>query len=168
MKFTKTLSAIMLMVILAGCMGSGESPTTDRVDTRYVGVFIPQQDPTVDQQTAGKNADQYFMPLWKLYERGRINGATANVHIFLQDGDREVSLYNGSVEGFKYFPVNRSQVTSSTLLCVKTPWSIIAHQRVAAGENIMCEAGVNAYFAQGNGRTAEDAWGVIAIAPAGF
>jgi hypothetical protein len=134
---------------------------------RWVGVFIPQQDPLVDNFTKNKNADQYFMPLWHLYQKGRIQGAVSDVRLFLLDGDRQTTIYNGIVDGYKYVGIERSAMHSSTLLCVQVPWPIIAHQRVAAGDRIMCERGVDEWFRQGRGMKPEDAWGVIAIRPAG-
>ena len=135
---------------------------------RWVGVFIPQQDILVDNYTRGKTADEYFMPLWGLYENRRISGGVSQVRLFLLNGRQQTTIFNGRVDGHKYVSVDRRNIGPSTLLCVEVPWPIIAHQRVAAGERVMCERGVDSWFRQGRGKTSEDAWGVIAIKPAGL
>jgi hypothetical protein len=165
-------SLLAASVILTGCASTevvSDGQVVARGDTRYVGVFIPQQNPTVDRLTRGNTADEYFMPVWTAFEQGRVQGASALVEVYLEaDDGSERSLYNGPVNGFRYIPIDRSALDANTLLCVRVPWQIIAHQRVNEGGDSMCDSGADAYFQNGRGRTADDAWGVIAIAPVGL
>ena len=164
--------AIAIMPLLAACSSAtnmtGMSTAYALNDERWVGVFIPQQSPSVDSITANRTEDQYGMPLWRAYESGRVAGAQSNgIHLFLQDGDRTQTLYRGPVSGHYKMPIPQRLVGFNTKLCVQVPWAIITHQRVAAGDGIACEAGAAAYFAQGRGRSEADAFGVIAIKPSG-
>jgi hypothetical protein len=165
----RVIGLLSMLSFLTACMDGGQMASSPNAGgQKWVGVFIPMQSPLVDQKTAGRNADQYFMDIWNSYEAGRVQGAVADVHVFLWTGDHIETIYRGQVSGHQYFPVSRASVSSDTLLCVEVPWAIIAHQRVAAGDRVMCEAGTDAWFRQGRGNTADDAWGIIAIAPAGM
>ncbi len=137
---------------------------------KWVGVFLPMQSPLVDQKTEGRTESQYFMDVWHSYELGRIQGAAAEVTVFLRTNRQNDIVHQGVVSGHEYFPIDRNRVTRDTMLCVQVPWTIIAHQTMAAGEHIACtpKGQVDSWFNQGRGNTADDAWGVIAIAPAGM
>jgi hypothetical protein len=129
------------------------------------------QNPIVDAIVDARTGDQYFMPVWEAYQEGRVDGADANVRVFLSTNNEQVTIYNGPVSGHKYFEVSRSQVKTNTYLCVETPWAIIAHQKVASGDNVACTRTARElydWFDQGRGKREEDAWGIIAIAPAGI
>lgn len=136
----------------------------------YVGVFIPMQNPIVDAIVDARTGDQYFMPVWSAYKKGRVAGAEGTVRVFLSTNNEQIDIYNGPVSGHKYFQVDNGMVKTNTYLCVETPWSIIAHQKVASGDRVACTRTARElydWFSEGRGRTAEDAWGIIAIAPAG-
>lgn len=138
-------------------------------DTRYVGAFLPQQGPALDQIIGGRYADDYFMELWQAYERGRVQGATANVVLFLSTNGRTQVIHQGTIRAYQYFPIERSEVQRDTHLCV-TADRTIRHQRLAAGPNTACatRGSLDEYLAQGNGRQPEDAYGVVAALSARY
>jgi hypothetical protein len=138
-------------------------------DRRYVGAFLPVQSPRVDTIVNRQRANSYFMPLWAEYQAGRVEGARVNITLFLSTGGQETVIYQGPIDGFRYVAVNRSQVGPGTSLCVRAPFEFIAHQQVSAGPGTMCTVpgDVDRYFAEGRGRVDRDAFGVVAIAPAG-
>ncbi len=165
--------AILAVVLgLAACQ-----PTTTGVQTQvsrsgqvWVGAFLPEQSPRVDSVSAGRHENDYFMPLWREYQAGRVNGARADITLYLLTNGREEVIFRGLIDGYRYVAINRGQVGQQTQLCVLAPFDFTAaHQTRGPAPNIMCtvQGDMNAYFVQGRGRTESDAWGVVAIASAG-
>lgn len=135
-----------------------------------VGVFIPQQSIASDNITSGKGEDQYFMPLWRAYERGKVKAATANVEVFyvLPNGQK-CPIYKGPVKGHKYFKTSNTCIQPGAALCVKPlGWPLIAEQRVSSQNGGMCTDEIYARYKRGEMRSKSTAHGVIAIKPAGF
>lgn len=160
----KILALVSMILVLSG---AGLAPA----QAGYVGVFIPMQNPIVDAIVDARTGDQYFMPVWSAYKKGRVSGAEANVRVFLSTNNEQMDIYNGPVSGHQYFRIDNALVKTNTYLCVETPWAIIAHQQVASGDKVACTRSareLHDWFSDGRGRTPEDAWGIIAIAPAGI
>lgn len=166
----KVMLAVVALAGLTACQtttAGGEM--TDRADTRYVGIFMPVQNPALDQIVGDGYASEYFLPAWRAYESGRVSGASANVRLFLLNGQDQTTIYDGSIDGYRYVSIDRSQVQSGTQLCAEVPFRI-SHQRVAAGERTVCtvQGDLDGYLQGGNGRSPEDAFGAIAIAPPSY
>ena len=155
---TRILFALVAAVML--------TPTAALADTRYVGIFMPVQNPHLDQITAGQHENDYFLPAWRAYQDGRVAGASANVRLFLLDGQTQTTIYRGRVDGYRYVTIDRTQVRASTQLCAEVPFRI-SHQTLAAGDRMVCtvQGDLNHYFRSGNGQRPGDAFGAIAIAP---
>lgn len=164
----KMLLAVLGLGVLTACQTTtaGGDVSTRSEDTRYVGIFMPVQNPALDQIVGDGYASDYFLPAWRAYESRRVSGASANVRLFLLNGQNQTTVYDGPVDGYRYVAVDRSQVQSDTQLCAEVPFRI-SHQRVAAGERTVCtvRGDINDYFGNGNGRRPEGAFGVIGIAP---
>lgn len=170
---TRLLRSFILVSILVGAAMAVTACTTGAgfdsngvSGQRYIGVFIPQQSPAVDRIAAGKHENDYFMPLWKAYERGKVDAASAEVTVYLyKNGDRIWSRTK-VVDGYEKFAVDGSLIDSETSLCVATPWEP-AHQTVQPIPKVACADDIYPYMKGGRGRTSTDAYGVIAIKPAG-
>lgn len=154
----RTLNFILVLTV-ASVMFAREADA----DTRYVGAFLPQQGPALDQVIGDRYADDYFVELWQAYERGRLQGATAKVVLFLSTDGRTQVVYRGTIRGYQYFSINRNAVRRDTHLCI-TVDRTIRHQRLAAGPKTACttRGSLYRYLAQGNGRRPSDAYGVVA------
>lgn len=166
----KMFLAVVAFVGLTACQTTTNGgDMTERADTRYVGVFMPVQNPALDQITAGRHENDYFLPAWRAYERGQVAGAQAQVRLFLLNGQDQTTVYDGMVDGYRYVSIDRSQVQSGTQLCAEVPFRI-SHQTLAAGDRMVCTVygDLDNYLQSGNGRRPEDAFGAIAIAPASY
>lgn len=169
MRFLKVGLLIVTVTVLTACQTTtdGTSPARAGNDMRHIGVFMPQQSPAVDRIAGGKKENDYFMPLWRAYESGRVQGAQDTVTVYLyRNGDRPWSQ-TVAVDGYAKFAIPRRLIDSATSLCVEVPWEHIAHQTMAPNPRIMCADDVNAYMRSGKGRTEADAYGVVVIKPAG-
>lgn len=167
MRFLKSILILFTFGTLAACQSTTTPQQVSRVDVRHIGVFTPQQSPAVDRIAGGKTANDYFMPLWRAYENGRVEGAQDTVTVYLyRNGDRPWSQ-TVAIDGYAKFTVSRHLIDNATSLCVEVPWPHITHQKKAPNPRIMCADDVNAYMASGRGNTAADAYGVVAIKPAG-
>lgn len=165
----KALLAVVSFGALSACQGTTTSAGEEMVsrnDTRYVGIFMPVQSPRLDQITAGRHENDYFLPTWRAYQTGRVSGASANVRLFLLNGQEQTTIYDGSIDTYKYVSVEGSQVQSDTQICAEVPFRI-SHQTLAAGDRMVCtvKGDLKNYFRSGKGKRPEDAFGVIAIAP---
>lgn len=162
----------LVVAALQGCVTTGgASGFSAGGDTRFVEVFLPQQTPVTDRITEGKNANEYLLPLWDQYAAGRVPGARADVELFFWHGNgAKETLGVFSVNGHLPVSINRNRVDAGTSLCVRVPWQIIAHQRIQADANVMCTVpgDMDRYFSQGMGRTPNDTFAIVAIAPAGI
>lgn len=160
------IAALVALVATSACVPEGGPVGGPEV---HVGVLLIEQDPVVDRIAAPANANQYFMTFWDMYQRHEVRGAVATVEVFLQHGGEPVYSRTIAVDGVAKFAVPLSAIKPDTGLCVRVPaeWIIIAQQKIAAHEGVNCTPDIYPYFASGRGRTAEDAYGVIAIKPAG-
>lgn len=170
MRFLK-LILVLAASALAACQSTSTpqsmARTTPNNDIRHIGVAMYKQTPTVDRIAAGVHEDQYFMPLWRAYEGGRVEGVKDTVTVYLyRNGDRPWSQ-TVSVDGFAKFSVPRRFIDNYTSLCVEVPWKYIAHQTKAPNPRIMCADGIGDYMAAGRGKSEADAYGVVVIKPAG-
>jgi hypothetical protein len=165
-EIVKVIIAIAAMIGLPACVPEGNVIGGPEV---HVGVLLIEQTPEVDRIAAPSNANQYFMTFWDMYQRHEVTGAVATLEVFLQHNGESVYSRTIAVDGVAKFAVPLSAIEPDTGLCVRIPseWIIIAHQKVAAHEGVNCTPDIYPYFASGRGRTAEDAYGVIAIKPAG-
>jgi hypothetical protein len=158
----KVLASCFLVAALAACgtMPQGQSPASGgrtvaatTTQTLKVGAVVLRQSPAVDREVAGRNADQYFVPVRQALDSGRagFTGATGRVTLTLRAGDQvfwtqEVTLENGYARA--EVPIG-TRLPVDAALCVETPRRI-AHQRVRPdfardGQHIMCTSGSSIY-----------------------
>ena len=164
-RLTGALVALILPILTAcGTMPQGTGPQAGGSTTQAlkVGAIIVRQSPDVDREVAGRNADQYFVPVRQALDSGRAGfaGATGRVTLTLRAGDQvfwtqEVDLENGYARA--EIPA-RTRLPVDAALCVEISRRI-AHQRVRPnfardGQNVMCTSGSSVYrFFQVDRRT---------------
>lgn len=167
----------LLSVLLVAIAMALTTTTVNAETIRHIGVVAAKQTPEVDKEVLGRNADQYFFSIYKKLNDKKKGFEPAASPVKLQVRSQEGAiLFEASVtlndRGWAKMTFDASILTTTSLLCVQTPWPI-AHQRLrpefaAPDEHIMCEAGAYEYLIrEGGGKTARSAKGVIAIQSAG-
>ena len=181
MKIKRIFAALAVFVFVgmvsSGCTTSSTSGTNIASDyagnhggvsgDRWIGVFIPMQSPATDRIASGQHANNYFMPLWNAYQSGSVQGGSAMVTAYLYKNGQTTWRWTGHVSGMEKRKLPGHLIDRDTSLCVSTPWKWIAHQKSAPVPGVMCADKIWRYMNSGRGRTAADAYGVVAIQPAG-
>jgi len=146
---------------------------------KYVGVLAVKQSPQVDRMVLGRNADQYFMDIYRAIDSGKSGfiGAGGKVTLTVRSKNEvhfEQVVTLGTKGIVKIVLPTKTRLPQDAALCVETLWPI-AHQRLrpafaVAGQHVACTSGASLYrylVVDDRGDTPGDAFGVIAIKAGG-